>query len=130
MQTLISFGWRNQSHSRKSLVSTSMSRRIFRISPGPMSLPFVDRDRRAATVGMFKLPMAAFGLSQKLEAHLFQGTNQDARLDVWQIGVAHTITSTWRTPMISVCRGTGLPVALKSSRHSEITSMMFSITSS
>ncbi len=43
---------------------------------------FVDRDRRAATVGMFELPMAAVGLSQKLEAHLFQGTNQDARFDV------------------------------------------------
>ena len=54
----------------------------------------VDGNGRAAAIRMFKLPMASPGLSQQPEPHFFQGANEFARLDVRQVGAAHTVTST------------------------------------
>ena len=56
--------------------------------------PGVDGHGRAAAIGMFELPVASLGLAEKLEAHLFQGANKFAGLDVRQVGGAHTLTST------------------------------------
>ena len=47
-----------------------------------------------------------------------------------QLGVAHTETSTLRTPMISGGFGMLFLLPLRSCRHMAITSLMFSITSS
>ena len=60
----------------------------------PNIFSFVGRHGRAVPIRMSELPMAPLGLPQQQEAHLFQGADEFARLDVRQVSVAHTVTST------------------------------------
>src|SRR5262249_12767929 len=98
--------------------------------PGADVAPLVDGNRGPAPVGVPELPMASFSLSEQSKPRGSRGADQLARFRDRNRGGAHPEPSTRRTPMISACFGMLCFLALRSSTHRAITSLMFSITSS